>query len=125
MTAIAKWLLLNSKAGAIIGLVQALALAGALSAWGVAHLELKQARAANVAMAQDLGRANGQLSQLAADSDRRAKEALAAQARAHQEALAFQDAARRLASAKPAYPNDLCRSADALIRQEIATDHAK
>lgn len=120
---LAQWLLLNSKAGAIIGLVLlAVSLVG-FGGWGVTAVQLKQSQDRIVEVSKDAGKAEGQLQQLAADSDRRTKEGNAAIDAAEKSAQRSYATAKGLMAAKPSNPNDLCQSADELIRQAIEQEH--
>jgi hypothetical protein len=123
LTSLAKWLLLNSKAGAIVGLVLGVTtLIGAGTA-GVQTIRLHHAEARLVPLAKDLGAAQGQLAQLSADSARRAAEAKAAVEAADARAQRAYANAKGLLNAAPAHPDDLCQSADELIRGEIQKEH--
>lgn len=123
LTSIAKWLLLNSKAGAIVALVLTATNVVGFGAASIQSLRLHQAQAALIPLAKQVGEAEGQLKQLAADSTRRETEAKAAQAAADALARVLSAKAKTILSAEPTNPKDLCLSADALIRQEIAEAH--
>jgi hypothetical protein len=122
MTLLATWMMFNSKASAFlltIALILALVCGGG---WAWTNHQLTAARDDLVPIAEAKGRAEGQLTQLADQSDKRVADAKARTKAADSAAQHAYAQARNLLVAQPADPEDLCASASDLIRSELAKD---